>query len=160
MTGKPQAKRIKQETEDKMAIISTKGRYAIRVLLDLAEHRNGSYIPMKEVAERQEISLKYLEKIIPVLVQNGLIKGIHGKGGGYMLTREPEDYKISEILRLTEGELTAVACLSKDAKPCERAAQCKTLPMWKNFNKTINDYFDNINLNDLMQKEPGNEWVI
>ncbi len=153
-------KKVKEKRKTKMAIISTKGRYAIRVLLDLAEHRNGSYIPMKEVAERQEISLKYLEKIIPALVQNGLVKGIHGKGGGYMLTRDPEDYTIGEILKLTEGELTAVACLSENAEPCHRAAECKTLDMWKKFNQTVNDYFDNIKLSDLMQKEPGNEWII
>lgn len=143
-----------------MAIVSTKGRYAIRVMLDLAEHRNGSYIPMKEVAERQEISLKYLEKILPVLTKNNLIKGVHGKGGGYMLTREPEDYKIGEILRLTEGDLAPVACLQCGAEPCAKASECRTLPMWSKFNDIINEYFDNISLKDLMKTEPGNDYVI
>ena len=143
-----------------MPMISTKGRYAVRVMVDLAEHRNGAYIPMKEVAGRQEISLKYLEKIIPSLVQSGLIKGTHGKGGGYMLTREPEDYKVSEILLLTEGDLAPVACLQENAPICERAPECRTLPMWKKFNKLINDYFDGITLKDLMQTEAGNDWVI
>ena len=143
-----------------MAIISTKGRYAIRVLLDLAEHRNGSYIPMKEVAERQEISLKYLEKILPVLTKNNLIKGVHGKGGGYMLTREPEEYTIGEILRLAEGDLAPVSCLQKGAEPCKKAAECRTLPMWSKFNDLINDYFDGITIKDLMKEEVGNDWII
>lgn len=143
-----------------MAIVSTKGRYAIRVLLDLAEHRNGAYIPMKEVAERQEISLKYLEKILPVLAKNNLIKGVHGKGGGYMLTREPEEYTIGEILKLTEGDLAPVACLQEGAEPCAKAAECRTLPMWSKFNDIINEYFDGITLKDLMKNEVGNDWVI
>ncbi|MCI5792516.1 MAG: RrF2 family transcriptional regulator [Lachnospiraceae bacterium] len=143
-----------------MAIVSTKGRYAIRVLLDLAEHRNGAYIPMKEVAERQDISLKYLEKILPVLAKNNLIKGVHGKGGGYMLTREPEDYKIGEILRLTEGDIAPVACLQPGAEPCEKASECRTLPMWSKFNDIINEYFDGITLRDLMKTNGGNEYII
>jgi Rrf2 family protein len=133
-------------------MISTRGRYALRVLIDLAEHQNGGYIPMKDVAERQDISLKYLEKILPVLAKNNLIEGVHGKGGGYKLTRVPEDYSVGEILRMTEGDLAPVACLECGAKPCDRADKCRTLPMWSKFNDITNDYFDGITIADLMEK--------
>jgi Rrf2 family protein len=133
-------------------MISTRGRYALRVLIDLAEHQNGGYIPMKDVAERQDISLKYLEKILPVLAKNNLIEGVHGKGGGYKLTRAPEDYSVGEILRMTEGDLAPVACLECGAKPCGRADKCRTLPMWSKFNDITNDYFDGITIADLMEK--------
>ena len=141
-------------------MISTRGRYAIRVITDLAEHRNGSYIPMKEVAERQDISLKYIEKIMPVLTKNGLVEGIHGKGGGYRLCREPEDYTVGEILRLTEGDMAPVACLGCDAKLCERAAECRTLPMWKKYYKLTTDFFDGITVADLMKNATPNDYVI
>ena len=98
-------------------MISTRGRYALRVLIDLAEHAERGYVPMKEIAERQGISLKYLERILPVLSKNGLIEGVQGRGGGYRLNRSPEDCRIGEILRLTEGDLAPVACLECDAKP-------------------------------------------
>ena len=114
-------------------MISTKGRYSIRILLDLAIHRNGEYIPMKDVAERQGISLKYIERILPVLKENGLIDSVHGKGGGYKLTREPDQYTLWEILRLTEGDLAPVACLKDGAPSCDKAAECRTLPVWKNY---------------------------
>jgi Rrf2 family iron-sulfur cluster assembly transcriptional regulator len=133
-------------------MISTRGRYALRVLIDLAENCNGGYIPMKEVAQRQEISLKYLEKILPILTKNDLIEGVHGKGGGYRLTRSPEEYKVGDILRLTEGDLTPVACLEKGAPPCKRFSECRTLPMWKEFSNLINEFFDNITIADLMNK--------
>lgn len=132
-------------------LISTRGRYAIRVLLDLAEHNNGSYIPMKEVAKRQELSLKYMERIMPDLTKNKLVEGIQGKGGGYRLTKELEEYKIGDILRITEGDLAPVACLECDAKTCSRSEICKTLPMWKKFDTIINEYFDGITLKDLME---------
>lgn len=132
-------------------MISTRGRYAIRVMIDLSEHRNGAYIPMKEVAERQSISLKYIEKIMPVLTKNGLVEGIHGKGGGYKLCRDPEDYTVGEILRLTEGNMAPVACLGCGSKPCERAAECRTLPMWENYFKITNDFFDGITIAELMK---------
>ena len=132
-------------------LVSTRGRYALRVMIDLAEHCNGEYIPMKEVAQRQELSLKYLERILPVLTQNGLVEGVHGKGGGYRLTRDPVDYRVGEILRLTEGGLAPVACLECGAKPCPKADKCKTLPMWNKFNNMVNDYFDGITLEDLIQ---------
>ena len=130
-------------------LISTRGRYAIRVMLDLAENASEHYIPMKEVAERQNLSLKYIERIVPVLTKNGFIEGVHGKGGGYRLTKTPKDYKIGEILRLTEGELSPVACLECGAEPCDRAESCKTLPMWRQFKQMIDQYFDGITLEDL-----------
>ena len=103
-------------------MISTRGRYALRVLADLATHDPGAFIPMKDVAERQDVSLKYIEKIMPVLTKNGLVEGVHGKGGGYRLHRGPEEITVGEILRLTEGSLAPVACLEKGAAPCPRAA--------------------------------------
>lgn len=136
-------------------MISTRGRYALRVLIDLAEHRNGSYIPMKDVADRQDISLKYLERIVPVLTQSGLIEGVHGKGGGYRLVKNPDECKVGDVLRLTEGDLAPVACLAQGAQPCGRAAECRTLDMWKKFNILINDYFDGITIADLMKSSPA-----
>lgn len=132
-------------------LISTKGRYAIRVMLDLAQHREKGYIPMKEVAERQGLSLKYMERIMPALSKNKLVEGIHGKGGGYRLAREPQHYKIGEILRLTEGNLAPVACLENENNTCERAKDCKTLFMWKKFHEITTEYFDGITLADLLQ---------
>ena len=132
-------------------LISTRGRYAIRLMIDLAENDTGSYIPMKDVAERQELSLKYMERITPVLTKNGLIEGIHGKGGGYRLTKAPEEYRIGDILRLTEGDLAPVSCLECGAKPCERAGECRTLPMWTQFKNIIDEYFDGIKLSDLIK---------
>lgn len=130
--------------------ISSKGRYALRVLIDLAENGNGSYIPMKVVAERQGLSLKYLERILPPLKQNNIVEGVHGKGGGYRLTRKPEEYTIGEILRLVEGDLAPVSCLECGAEPCKRADQCRTISMWKNLQSMIDGYFDGITLKDLM----------
>lgn len=131
-------------------MISTRGRYALRVLIDLAEHRNEGYIPMKKVAERQGISLKYLERIMPLLIKDKLVDALPGKGGGYCLNREPEEYIIGHILRLTEGNLAPVACLECGAEPCERVESCKTLPMWKGFQEAANRYFDGITLADLV----------
>lgn len=132
-------------------MISTKGRYALRVMIDLAEHYGNGYIPMKEVAERQNISLKYLERILPVLTKNKMIEGLQGKGGGYRLTMEPAGCRVGDILRLTEGDLAPVACLGCDADMCERAETCKTLPMWTEFYKVTNAYFDGISLADLVK---------
>ena len=141
-------------------LVSTRGRYALRVLLDLAEHYSGNYIPMKDVANRQELSLKYIEKIMPLLTKDALVEGVHGKGGGYRLTRPPGDYRVGDILRLTDGDLAPVACLGCDAKPCERAAGCRTLPMWSNFYKMVNNYFDGITLADLMNADVSNHYII
>lgn len=132
-------------------MISTRGRYALRVLIDLAEHSDENLIPMKDVANRQGISLKYLEQILPVLAKNNLIVGVHGKGGGYRLVRSPENYTVGEILRLTEGNLAPVTCLECNGKTCEREAECRTLDMWKGFFRLTNEYFDGITLADLMK---------
>ena len=134
-------------------MISTRGRYALRVLIDLAEHLSDSYIPMKEIAGRQGLSLKYIERIMPILSKNNLVEGVHGKGGGYRLTRTPGDYTVWEILSLTEGNLAPVSCLKEDADPCERASECRTLPMWKDFYKMTKDYFGNITLADLLEND-------
>ena len=141
-------------------MISTRGRYALRVLTDLAEHRGSGYIPMKDVAERQGISLKYLERIMPVLIKNKFVDGMHGKGGGYRLNRAPETYKVGDILRLTEGTLSPVACLEHGADPCERAAECRTLPMWEELGRLITDYLDGITVADLIKQETSDNYVI
>lgn len=132
-------------------IISTRGRYALRVMIDLAENGNGEYIAMKKIAERQGISLKYLEQILPVLTQNKIVEGVHGKGGGYRLTREPKEYKVGEILRLTEGDLAPVTCLEYGAEPCEKREQCRTLPLWMKLHDVIEDYLDSITLEDILE---------
>ena len=132
-------------------MISTRGRYALRVMLDLAEHNDGKYVPMKSVAERQGISLKYMEKILPLLVSAHLIEGVHGKGGGYRLTRAPQEYPVGEILRLTEGDLAPVACLKSDAEACSRADACRTLQMWAELGRRISDYLDGVTLDTLLQ---------
>lgn len=132
-------------------MISTKGRYSLRVLIDLAEHFGEGFIPMKEIAERQGISLKYLERFIPLLSKSGFIEGVQGKGGGYRLKRAPEEYTVGEILRVVEGNFAPVSCLECGAKPCERANECRTISMWKNLQKTVNEYFDGITLKDLMR---------
>ena len=130
-------------------MISTRGRYALRVMVDLAEHAGDGYIPMKEVAARQGISLKYLEQIMPALSKNGLVECVHGKGGGYRLTRSPGEYTVGEILRITEGDLAPVACLACDAEPCGRADECKTLSMWRGYQDLTNEYFDGVTLSSL-----------
>lgn len=140
--------------------ISTKGRYSLRVIIDLAEHRNGGYIPMKEVAARQKISLKYIEKLMPLLTKNGLVEGIHGKGGGYKLKREPEFLTVGEILRLAEGDLAPVSCLEKGTPPCEIAEECRTISMWKDFYEMTNKFFDGITVADLMKDGPVDNYVI
>ena len=142
-------------------IVSTKGRYALRVMIDLAEHQSDKYVPLKEVAARQEISEKYLENILKVLVQNGFLEGLRGKGGGYRLTRSPEQYTVAEILLLTEGSLAPVSCLTPGAPACERMANCRTYTMWKGLNDLIADYFGKITLADLAAPEQaGNDYVI
>ncbi len=142
-------------------IVSTKGRYALRVMIDLAEHRSEKYVPLKEVASRQEISEKYLENILKVLVQNGFLEGLRGKGGGYRLTRSPDQYTVGEILNLTEGNLATVSCLAPGAPACHRMASCRTYEMWKGLDKMIVDYFNNITLADLAApEEAGNDYVI
>lgn len=141
-------------------MISTKGRYSVRILLDLAEHRSGGYIPMKEVAARQEISLKYIERLMPALKAAGLIDSVHGAGGGYRLTREPEEYTLWEILTLAEGDLAPVSCLQRNAVPCQRAAECRTLPVWQGYYDLTRSYFTGVTLADLMNAPQGGSYVI
>ena len=133
-------------------LISTRGRYALRVLIDLAEHEEDGYTPLKDIAGRQDISQKYMESIMTMLSKNKLVEGVHGKGGGYRLNRSPEDYSVGEILRITEGTLAPVACLERDAQPWGRAADCRTLPLWDKLNDMITGYLDSVSLADLMKK--------
>lgn len=133
-------------------MVSTRGRYALRVMIDLAENGRNGYIPMREVAARQEISLKYLERILPLLVSENMIEGVHGKGGGYRLARDPSAYTVGEILRVTEGDIAPVSCLECNAKGCARTAECRTLPMWSELNGRISDYVDHVTIADLMRK--------
>ena len=131
-------------------MISTKGRYALRVMMDLAAHE-GSCVPLKEIAERQEISKKYLEIIVKDLVAGGLISGASGKGGGYTLCRKPDAISVGEIIELTEGSLASVACLKAGAEPCARAAECPTLPLWAEYDKLTHDFFYGKKLSDLVK---------
>lgn len=130
-------------------MVSTRGRYALRVMIDLAEQNTDGYIPLKEIAARQEISEKYLESILKLLVKGKILTGLRGKGGGYRLNKAPKEYTVTSILELTEETLAPVACLGKDAEPCSRSSECKTLDMWKGLDRLIRDYFDHITLADL-----------
>lgn len=144
-----------------MMKISTKGRYALRVMIDLAENNTGGYIPLKDIAARQAISEKYLENIISSLTKAYFLDGLRGKGGGYKLTRDPSDYTVGSILKLTEGSLAPVACLDDNLNKCPRVSACKTLSMWANFYKMIEDYFEGITLEDLLHSQTsGNDYVI
>ncbi len=136
-------------------MISTKGRYALRVLIDLAEHRGEKPVPLKDVADRQEISKKYLEIIVKELVAGGFVSGVSGKGGGYRLTRDPLDYTVGEVLETMEGSLSVVSCLGQDPIDCPRKAICKTLPMWKEFDQMVHDFFYSRTLEDLVEQNTG-----
>lgn len=141
--------------------VSTRGRYALRVMAELAEHGN-EFIPLKTVAEKQNISQKYLESIMTGLSKAGLVEGAHGKGGGYRLCRAPEDYTVREILEITEGELAPVACLKKASPACEMEERCRTLSMWRELYKTINKFFDSYTVADLAANgsEDKGSWII
>lgn len=141
-------------------MVSTRGRYALRVLIDLAEHGNNAYMPLRDIAERQEISEKYLESIISVLTKAGYLEGLRGKGGGYRLTRAPEDYTVGGILKLTEGSLAPVACLGNNANNCARTGECKTLPIWEKFHQITEEYFGGITLRDLTSLADGGNYQI
>ena len=132
--------------------ISTKGRYALRMLLDLAEHQNGDFIALKDIAERQGISKKYLEQIVPLLNNSGILKTNRGYQGGYRLASSPSNYTIGKILKITEGGIAPIACLENNTLECERAADCMTLPMWKGLYKVIDDYLENITLQDILDQ--------
>ena len=130
-------------------MVSTKGRYALRVMVDLAENQGDGYLPLHAIASRQQISEKYLESILKALVQARLLEGVRGKGGGYRLTRPAADYTLGEILRLTEGSFAAVACLEPGAAPCARSADCRTLPVWRRLDGLVNEYLDSVRLSDI-----------
>ncbi len=142
-------------------LISTRGRYALRILVDMAEHASEGYTPLKEIAQRQEISEKYLESIVKDLVKNDIVAGVRGKGGGYCLRRAPEQINVGEVLRCMEGSLAPVACLEEGAPPCSRAAECRTLDFWRGLDEAIRNYASGYVLSDLMRTgQPGNDYII
>ena len=136
-------------------MISTRGRYALRILVDLAENRRAGYVTLKELADRQEISEKYLESIVKDLVRAGILEGVRGKGGGYRLGRPPEKIPVLDVLTLTDGSLVPVACLEEGAKPCSRAPDCRTLPLWEGLNAVVRDYLVRFSVQDLVKQEAG-----
>ena len=138
-------------------MISTKGRYALRLMLDLALCKEGEYIPLKEIAGRQDISMKYLEQIVSVLSRAGFVRSVRGTGGGYMLAKKPEAYTVGMILRITEGSLAPVSCLETDVNTCPRAEKCITLSLWEKLNNAVNSVIDNITLADLVREHLGIE---
>lgn len=143
--------------------ISTKGRYALRMLLDLAEHQQNGYISLKDIAARQEISKKYLEQIVPILNHSGILQTNRGFQGGYRLAKTPDNYTVGDILRLTEGGLAPVACLEQDPVTCPRSGDCITLPLWKGLNRVIGEYLDSVTLQDLLDQQReryANDYVI
>lgn len=143
--------------------ISTKGRYALRMLIDLAEHENCGFIALKDIADRQNISKKYLEQIIPIFNKSDILKTTRGSQGGYMLSRSPDKYTVGEILRLTEGSLAPVACLDQNPIECERSSECPTLPVWQGLNRVINEYLDGITLQDILDQQKErytNDYII
>lgn len=143
--------------------ISTKGRYALRMLIDLAEHQNDGYIALKDIAARQNISKKYLEQIVPILNHSDILQTNRGFQGGYKLAKSPEKYSVGMVLRLTEGSLAPVACLEQENNQCERSRDCITLPIWQGLQRVINEYLDGITLQDILdnQKERlANDYII
>ncbi len=133
-------------------MVSTKGRYALRVMVDLSQHEDGSYIPLKDIAERQEISQKYLESIMVVLSKAGFVDSLHGKGGGYKLNRHPEEYTVGSILKLTEGSLSPVSCIDSGECTCQRSSECCTLPMWTKLDRLIDQFFESITIADILNE--------
>jgi len=135
--------------------VSTKGRYALRLMLELAQHDKDEFVSLKEIAERQEISVKYLEQIITVLCRIGFLKSLRGSQGGYKLAKSPEEYTVGDILRITEGNLAPVACLEDEINGCLRYNKCKTIDFWQGLYNVVNDYVDSVTLADLLKK-PSN----
>lgn len=143
--------------------ISTKGRYAVRLLLDIAENSDGGYVSLKDIAERQDLSKKYLEQIVPILTRADMLCTNRGQQGGYKLTNPPEKYTVGDILRLTENNLAPVSCLEHTPNRCERCASCTTLPIWQGLYDVVNEYLDSITLGDILEKKrehPANDYVI
>lgn len=143
--------------DGKFMKISTKGRYAVRLMLDIAEHSNGGNVSIKDVAERQDISLKYLEQIVNILSKKGYLKSQRGSQGGYKMTRSPEEYTVGDILRVTEGDMAPVACLEDEENICPRAGVCPTVGFWQGLYKTVNDYMDSVTIADLMKVNEQNK---
>ena len=142
-------------------LISTKGRYALRVMIDLAEHQSEEFISLKEIAQRQEISEKYLESIIRILVKAKVVESLRGKGGGYRLRKAPEQYTVDSILRLTEESLAPVTCLESNAEACSRSGGCRTLALWQGLDKVIREYLESVTISDLAdQGAAGDDYVI
>ena len=133
--------------------VSTKGRYALRVMLDLAQHKDQGFVSLKEIADRQKISMKYLETIVGILNRAGYVQSLRGKSGGYKLTRETEGYTIGSILKLTEGNMAPVTCIENGEPICEHAQECITLPLWRGLDKVIDEYLENITLADLLEQK-------
>ncbi|NLZ46150.1 MAG: Rrf2 family transcriptional regulator [Clostridiales bacterium] len=133
--------------------ISTKGRYALRLLIDLAQHKNSGFVALKDIAERQEISKKYLEQIVPLLNKSGFLRTNRGYQGGYMLAKEPNKYTVGEILRVTEGSLAPISCLDYEHNDCPRAEGCITIGVWRGLYKVITDYLDNITIQDILDQK-------
>ena len=142
--------------------VSTKGRYALRMLLDLAERRGEGFISLKEIAERQGISKQYLEQIVSLLNTSNMLRTNRGKQGGYMLAKQPSEYTVREVLRITEGSLAPVTCLEEEVNLCEKAIYCKTLSMWTGLQRVINDYLNSVTLQDMVEQcqESVDNWVI
>lgn len=134
-------------------IVSTKGRYALRVMVGLALRKADEYVPLKEIAEEEEISQKYLESIMTTLSKAGMLDALHGKGGGYRLNRAPSQYTVGSILKLTEGSLAPVSCTSQGAAACSRSSCCQALPMWEKLEKLIDEFFEGITLEDLCKTD-------
>lgn len=136
--------------EAPVMMVSTKGRYALTVMVDLAKNEDGGYVSLSDIAERENLSMKYLESIISILNKGGMLLSLRGKNGGYKLAREPKDYNINEILLLTEGTLAPVNCIMQDGVQCDKAATCSTLPLWAGLDKVIEGYLSDITLEDII----------
>lgn len=141
-------------------MITTKGRYALRVMVDLAEHRGAGYTPMKEIADRQGLSVKYMERIMPALTKCGLVEGSHGKGGGYRLSVDPDDCTVLDVLLAAGEEIAPVACLEGGESGCARATECRTLSVWKDYYRLTLEYFRGITLSSLAQGDAADNYVI
>ncbi len=144
-------------------MISTRGRYALRMMIDLAEHKNEDFVALKDIAERQDISKKYLEQIIPVLNRSGFLQTSRGSGGGYRLIKKPDEYTVGEILRATEGSMAPVSCLEGSVNTCPRRAECATLPIWAGLQKIVDEYLNGITLQDILDNRKssiGNDYNI
>ena len=143
--------------------ISTKGRYALRMMIDLAEHREDGYIALKDISKRQDISKKYLEQIVASFNKPDIIRANRGAQGGYKLAKEPSQYTVGEILRLTEGTLSPVDCVDQDPVECPRSADCPTLPIWRHLSEIVNEYLDSVTLQDILDQQQAkysNNYII